>query len=281
MRSQTPIQQQRTTQTQQCRGRPHNPSLARRKQSPGQWKSPLRQMQQQTRQRERRKRQSTPLPKKRRRTRQTTRSRHANTTHRHMVNLSTAIPTEERRGEKREHNEGTQWCSGITCVLAELRAHYPEHHQQERRRRKRKRKRKRKKGEEEERERGRQTTRPHTHHTTAIPQPTTQCKVPDPIRTRGQHTPALPPFNRTTTQIEGGHHTQDGGHRHSTGRLATQPPFTHHATHHPLCRPTIHDGPTLHHERGRADRGYPTTQTPTDIHSPPTHHTPGRKQCTT
>lgn len=65
MRSQTPIQQQRTTQTQLSRGRPHNPSLIRRNQSPGQRKSPLRQMQQQTRQRTRRKRESTPLPEKR------------------------------------------------------------------------------------------------------------------------------------------------------------------------------------------------------------------------
>lgn len=62
MRNQTPIQKQWTTQTQLSRGGPHNPSLIRRIQSPGQRASPLRQMQQQTRQRTRRKRQSTPLP---------------------------------------------------------------------------------------------------------------------------------------------------------------------------------------------------------------------------
>ena len=86
MRNQTPIQQQRRAQTQLSRGRPHNPSLTRRIQSPRQRASPLRQMQQQTRQRQRRERQSTPLPEKRGRKRQTTRSSHANTTLRHMVN---------------------------------------------------------------------------------------------------------------------------------------------------------------------------------------------------
>ena len=65
MRSQTPIQQQRTTQTQLSRGRPHNPSFVRRIQPPRQRQGPLRQMQQQTRQRTRRKGKSTPLSEKR------------------------------------------------------------------------------------------------------------------------------------------------------------------------------------------------------------------------
>ena len=112
MRSKTPIQQQRTTQTQQRRSRPHNPSITRRNQSPRQRTSPLRQMQQQTRQRTRRQRQSTPLPEKRGRTRQTTRSRHANTMLRHMVNphrhstITGKAGREEMRGaERREHNK--------------------------------------------------------------------------------------------------------------------------------------------------------------------------------
>ena len=102
MRSQTPIHKQRTTQTQLSRGRSHNPSLVRRLQSPGQRKSPLRQMQQQTRQRTRRQRQSTPLPEKRGRTRQTTHRSHANTTHRHMVNHTPPFQTMERRGTKKD-----------------------------------------------------------------------------------------------------------------------------------------------------------------------------------
>ena len=65
MRSKTPIQQQRGTQIQLSRGRPHNPSLVRRNQPPGQRTSAMRQMQQQTRQRQTRQRQSTPLPEKR------------------------------------------------------------------------------------------------------------------------------------------------------------------------------------------------------------------------
>ena len=111
MRSQTPIQQQRTTQTQQRRSGPHNPSLARRIQPSGQRTSPLRQMQQQTRQRTRRKRKSTPLPEKRGRKRQTTHRSHANTTHRHMVNHTP--PFQQKKGgaqrkarkERRERRE--------------------------------------------------------------------------------------------------------------------------------------------------------------------------------
>ena len=138
MRSQTPIQQQRTTQTQQRRGRPHNPSITRRNQPCRQRASPLRQMQQQTRQRQRRQRKSTPLPEKPGRKRQTTHRRHAHRTllhmvnhHRHSKHTEERRKSEERRGveEKRrgEDSKGTCWCSGITCVLAGLRAHYPEH----------------------------------------------------------------------------------------------------------------------------------------------------------
>lgn len=107
MRSQTPIHQQRTTQTQLSRSRPHNPSLIRRIQPPGQRKSPLRKMQQQTRQRTRRKRQSTPLSEKRRRKRQTTHRSHANTTLQHMVktrrhsNIRKTAGKERRRTENR------------------------------------------------------------------------------------------------------------------------------------------------------------------------------------
>ena len=118
-------------------------------------------MQQQTRQRTRRKRKSTPLPEKRRRKKQTTRSSHANTTHQHMVNPPPPFHNNKKDGARRKTGsrekrgaENTtkekQWCSGITCVLAQLRAHYPEHHQQERWRRKRRRRR-------------RQTKRPHSH----------------------------------------------------------------------------------------------------------------------
>ena len=66
MRSKTPIhKQERTTQTQLRRSRPHNPSITRRNQPPRQRQSAMRQMQQQTRQRQARQRKSTPLPEKR------------------------------------------------------------------------------------------------------------------------------------------------------------------------------------------------------------------------
>ena len=99
-------------------------------------------MQQQTRQRTRRQRQSTPLPEKRERARQTTRRRHAHATHQHMVNTH-RHSTAERRDEERRGKEedkttrGTRWCSGITCVLAELRAHYPEHQHKKKQKRRR------------------------------------------------------------------------------------------------------------------------------------------------
>ena len=114
-------------------------------------------MQQQARQRQTRERQSTPLPEKRGRKRQTTHSSHANTTHRHMVNHTPPFHNNRKDGARRKAvnrkertQQGNTWCSGITCVLAKLRAHYPEHQQQKRQREKRRRQR-------------RQATRPHTH----------------------------------------------------------------------------------------------------------------------
>lgn len=88
----------------------------------------------------------------------------------------------------------------------------------------------------------------------------------------------------TTPAIQQDHHanrrgtpTHRRGHRHSTGRPATLPPFNRHATHPPHTRPTIHDSPTLHHdEGGGADRGYPTTRTAqTHTHHPHTTHPAG------
>lgn len=71
---------------------------------------------------------------------------------------------------------------------------------------------------------------------------------------------------------------RQGGRQHTDGDTNIQrgvsntPPFTHHATHHPLCRPTVQDGPTHHHDEGVADRGYPTTRTAqTDTHTHTTH----------
>ena len=65
--------------------------------------------------------------------------------------------TERRRGKetgsrteqkkRRQDNRETQWCSGITCVLAGLRAHYPEHqHTKEEKGRERKRRKRKKEG---------------------------------------------------------------------------------------------------------------------------------------
>lgn len=90
-----------------------------------------------------------------------------------------------------------------------------------------------------------------------------QYKTPRPIRTRGHHsTHRTPPFNRTTTQTEGGLQHADGRDWHCG------PPFIRHATHH-TQHPPFRDSPTLHHDEGVAHRGYPTTRTPRRH----THHT--------
>ena len=88
-------------------------------------------------------------------------------THRHSDNRKAGH--EEGRGAKRREDETTrktQWCSGITCVLAGLRAHYPEHQH---------------KKEEEEKEEDREkrktsnkTTHPHTTHRHSTTHNTTQ-----------------------------------------------------------------------------------------------------------
>jgi hypothetical protein len=49
-------------------------------------------------------------------------------------NRRKAVHKEKRRAEEKRITAGrerTQWCSGITCVLAKLRAHYPEHQHKE------------------------------------------------------------------------------------------------------------------------------------------------------
>ena len=192
-------------------------------------------MQQQTRQRQGRQRQSTPLPEKREGTRQIPYCCHAHRTLQHMVNTHRYSKTEERRrakkGEERRSRgtnmeERTQWCSGITCVLAELRAHYPEHqHKEEERKRKTE-----KTGNSETRQgtvkQDRET--PHTITSAAL-------QWDHHANRRGMPTP-----NEGTPT-----HRQEGHHR-------TTPL-------HSPCRPTIHDAPTHHHDEGGADRGYPTT----------------------
>ena len=68
---------------------------------------------------------------------------------------------QKKKMRRKQNNKETQWCSGITCVLAKLRAHYPEHQQQK------------KKGEGEEEEESKPTHHTPFHPTqtiTAIPQ---------------------------------------------------------------------------------------------------------------
>ena len=63
------------------------------------------------------------------------------------------------REEKRNNRPKTQWCSGITCVLARLRAHYPEHQHKE------------EEEEEEEEDREKRKTSNETSHPHTTPPP--------------------------------------------------------------------------------------------------------------
>lgn len=111
---------------------------------------------------------------------------------------------------------------------------------------------------------------PPSTHPTALPHP--------------QHTTAAHRQKRSEDEEKRGRATRDRGGQHNTHTPAIQQ--DHHAnrrgTQHtrrggqqryrpsPTMPPTIHDGPTLHHCEGGADRGYPTTRTPQTL----TTHTP-------
>lgn len=87
-------------------------------------------------------------------------------------------------------------------------------------------------------------------------------------------TPTTPAIQRDHHTNRRGTPTADGGRTLTfEGEPVTPPPFTHHATHHPLRYPPFHDGPTHHSRRGGVDRGYPTTRTAqTRTHHPHTTH---------
>ena len=81
------------------------------------------------------------------------------------------------------------------------------------------------------------------------------------------HTHHTPPFNKTTIQQQGGTPILNGRDNATAPALPSlcHPP--------PQRHPTIHDGPTHHHDEGVAHRGYPTTRTAqTHTHHPHTTH---------
>ena len=84
--------------------------------------------------------------------------------------------------------------------------------------------------------------------------------------TRPPTRPALQHGHRANG--EGGADIHERGMLVSNGRVSITAP----ALHSP-CHPTIHNGPTHHHDEGGVDRGYPTTRTPqTHTHHPHTTH---------
>ena len=179
---------------------------------------------------------------------------------------------------------------GDNCVLAELRAHYPEHRHNRRQR--------------QDKTRQDKTTRPHAtrrrhstitqhyHKDTTLNQQrrdskhterqsdakgAAQHKVPDPPKHgASQHAPpAIQHSHQANNKgrrqhVDGDTNGRQEG-RHHTAALPS------HSRPTPQRHPTIHNAPTHHHDEGGAHRGYPTTQRPqTDTH----HHTPHTRRRT-
>lgn len=173
----------------------------------------------------------------------------------------------------------------VTCVLAKLRAHYPEHQH--------------KKKEKEEGKTNEETT--HTTHT-AIPthtnhhrystmtQPCHKDTTPNQQCCNREHKEGLGNTRGSRTMQDAGPNTKTG-HRsthhprhstrspskrkgdatHKTGRPTTQPPFTHHATHHHNGTPPSTMAPPSTTTRGERTEDTP----PHEQHRhTPTTHTP-------
>lgn len=141
-----------------------------------------------------------------------------------MVNTHTAIPTHRKaRREREDKVRETQWCSGITCVLAGLRAHYPEHHN------KKKEKEKEEEEEEEEKTRNSELRQNTTHHpTTAIPLPPHMLQQNDVRTVDSKHRtpfyPTQPPplfhnDTRLNQQCCDSKHTEERDNTRETGTM--------------------------------------------------------------
>lgn len=87
-----------------------------------------------------------------------------------------------------------------------------------------------------------------------------QYEMPNPIRRRGQHTPATPAIQR-------GHHANRRGTPHTRRGVSNTTALPS------PCHPPSTTAPPTTTVRGRADRGYPTTRTAqTHTHHPHTTH---------
>lgn len=108
-----------------------------------------------------------------------------------------------------------------------------------------------------------------------------QCEEDGDNTRQGDNTQPAPPA------IQQGHRVNDKGtptRRRPTDiqrGVSNTAALPHHATHHPLCHPTIHDGPTHHHDEGGTDRGYPTTRTAQTYTHHPHTAAPGKEHCVT
>ena len=114
------------------------------------------------------------------------------------------------------------------------------------------------------------TSPPATDMTTQDGREAGWCKESrDDAKTGTPQHPPLPPFNTATNQTE-------GGRQHTDGKVTITAPALPSPCHPTSSRhPTIHDGPTHHHDEGGTDRGYPTTRT-ARTHTLPALHTQQR-----
>ena len=196
-----------------------------------------------------------------------------------MVNHPPPFQTMEKRDtkkggkRKREHTRKTQWCSGITCVLAELRAHYPEHQH------------KRKRGREEKEEDKQQDNTHHTEtHTITHKELTADTTRPSTPHNHHRYSTMTHPCHEDTAlnqQCCDSKHKERRGTGQYDGveqtRCQTQSEHGHHSTY----RPRHSIGPQSKRQGGHQHTGGDTNirrgisntaALPSPCHPPPPAH---------
>ena len=126
--------------------------------------------------------------------------------------------SEEKRRQDETTRE-TQWCSGITCVLARLRAHYPEHQHKKKKRKKSKRNQEDDGREEEDKRRD------HTHHHrhSTMTQPCHKDTTPNQQRRDSKHKRWEGGKKRGRKTMQEGQEQCEGGPNPNTGQRTTPP----------------------------------------------------------
>ena len=182
--------------------------------------------------------------------------------------------TRRKEKRKRQNKQMTQWCSGITCVLAGLRAHYPEHQHNKKRKTERK--------EDKQRYLPHTTANPNTttQHNKTTHTTTTHTTVSHSTAATVQHPPTALLHPQQTQQhkteeeqeryegngqCEGERTMRDTGSNSKTGNTAKKTGTTQHTLPPPFNGTTTHRRGTPHTRRVR-----PATRPPFTHHA--THH---------